>query len=124
MFLLRAENGYVFHYANQETDSKNQNYTNWLSLSLHEDFVDCLKKIGRPIPSSTAALIEELKSLEDQKKKIEELEAKLDPKVELHLKKENQDLKAETQELKGENQVLKGEIKDQEGEIKDLKGEN
>ena len=73
MFLLRTQNGYVFHYANFETDSKNQSYTNWLSLPLHEDFVDCLKKIGRPIPSSTVALIEELKSFKDLKEENREL---------------------------------------------------
>ena len=88
MFLLRTQNGYVFHYANFETDSKNQSYTNWLSLPLHEDFVDCLKKIGRPIPSSTVALIEELKSLEDQKK-------------------ENQGLKGEVSDLQKELNELK-----------------
>ena len=95
MFFKRSENGYVFHYVNFETDTKNQAYQNWLSLPLHEDFIDCLKKIGRPPPSSTHALIEEIKESQDKTTKIQDQECNIQ-----ELKGENEDLKSENSQLK------------------------
>ena len=106
MFLQRSQNGYVLNYVTIEKDQQNQFFSNWFALPLHDDFVNCLKTIGRPPPSSTVALIEELKSFEDLKKGDEELK-----KEDEELKKEILDMKKEIEELKKENEELKTKYK-------------
>ena len=105
MFFLRTESGYILHFTTEEKDHKNQFYTNWFTLPLHEDAVDCLKTIGRLPPTTTRDLIDELKSHKDCEELVE-------------------DLKGENQELKGENQELKGKVDGLEGKVDDLQGEN
>ena len=58
MFFLRTERGYILHFTTREADHKNQSYTNWFTLPLHEDAVDCLKTIGRLPPTTTREFIE------------------------------------------------------------------
>merc|ERR1719464_113070 len=55
---MREDNGFTLHIARRHTDDENNNFNEWVSLLLREDFITCLKELGRLPPSSTRGFLE------------------------------------------------------------------
>jgi len=50
--MMREDEGFTLHVARGHYDDENNEYHEWVSLHLKQDFVTCLKKLGR-LPSVT-----------------------------------------------------------------------
>ena len=59
--MLREDNGYTLHVATKHTDNENNVHHEWVCLLMREDFIDCLKELGRLPPVTTRGYLEECK---------------------------------------------------------------
>ena len=70
-FFKAEETGISFHYTTQRKDALNEVWNSWFSTTLHLDFIECIKTLGRLPPTKTEDLIEDLKALKDKEEVIE-----------------------------------------------------
>ena len=60
-FLLREDNGFALHITRIHVDDEKNVHHEWVRLLLRDDFITCLKELGRLPPVTTRGIIEECK---------------------------------------------------------------
>lgn len=60
-FILREYNGFSLHVARMHMDDENNCHYEWVRLLLRDDFITCLKELGRLPPVTIRGIIEECK---------------------------------------------------------------
>lgn len=117
-FILREDNGFSLHVARRHIDDENNTHHEWVRLLLRDDFITCLKEIGRLPPVTTRGIIEECKQVNKYK---ELLQKKATTPEGIIIQERLTALKAEHDEEKKVNAEQKVTIDDQQREIAELK---